>query len=216
MIVSHPARVLFVHVQKTGGSTVQSVLLDRLPGAERLSGLPGAKHAHLRTALERHPELRGYWTFGFVRNPWARLWSWWSMIDRRQVQRDEGHVWATRRIDNNNFWSGVLRDLPDFEAFVLRGPEQFARLRTPQVRYLRAGERRADFVGRTCVIRTGRVTRTFGQAEVRAEDGSSAIVQVRQAGEDDLHAGTVAVLYDFDPEGEFFWVVPTDIAMKGN
>jgi hypothetical protein len=149
VIVSHPARVLFVHVQKTGGSTVQSVLLDRLPGAEKLAGLPGAKHAHLRAALKRHPELAAYWTFGFVRNPWARLWSWWSMIDRRQGQRDEGHAWATRRIDNNNFWSGVLRDLPDFEAFVLRGPEQFARLRTPQLRYLEAGERRADFIGRT-------------------------------------------------------------------
>jgi hypothetical protein len=149
VIVSHPARVLFVHVQKTGGSTVQSVLLDRLPGAEKLAGLPGAKHALLRTALDRHPELRDYWTFGFVRNPWSRLWSWWSMIDRRHVQRDEGHAWATRRIDNNNFWSGVLRDLPDFEAFVLKGPEQFTRLRTPQLRYLRAGDRRADFIGRT-------------------------------------------------------------------
>jgi hypothetical protein len=73
-------------------------------------------------------------------------------------------------------------------------------------------ESRADFVGRTCVIRTGRVTRQFGQAEVRADDGSSAIVQVRQAADDDLHAGTVALLYDFDPEGEFFWVVPADIA----
>jgi hypothetical protein len=73
---------------------------------------------------------------------------------------------------------------------------------------------RTDFVGRTCVIRTGRVTGTFGQAEVRADDGSSAIVQVRQAGDDDLRAGTVAVLYDFDPAGEFFWVVPADIATK--
>ena len=108
MIVSHPARVLFVHVQKTGGSTVQSVLLDRLPGAEKLAGLPGAKHAHLGAALKAQPELAAYWTFGFVRNPWARLWSWWSMIDRRQGQRDEGHAWATRRIDNNTFWSGVL------------------------------------------------------------------------------------------------------------
>jgi hypothetical protein len=149
VIVSHPARVLFVHVQKTGGSTVQSVLLDRLPGAEKLAGLPGAKHAHLRAALRQRPELATYWTFGFVRNPWARLWSWWSMIDRRQLQRDEGHEWATRRIANNDFWAGVLRDLPDFEAFVLRGPELFGRLRTPQVRYLEAGERRADFVGRT-------------------------------------------------------------------
>ncbi|BCJ53529.1 hypothetical protein Asp14428_50040 [Actinoplanes sp. NBRC 14428] len=83
-------------------------------------------------------------------------------------------------------------------------------------RFLPAGVEpsRADFVGLTCVVRTGRVTRTFGQAEVHAPDGSSAIVQVRQAGEDDLRAGTVALLYDVDPEGEFFWIVPADIASQ--
>jgi Protein of unknown function (DUF1449) len=74
---------------------------------------------------------------------------------------------------------------------------------------------RADFVGLTCVIRTGRVTGTFGQAEVHAADGSSAIIQVRQAGADQLSAGTVALIYDVDSEGEFFWVVPADIAKKG-
>ena len=61
MIVSHEARALFVHVQKTGGSTLQTVLLDRLPGAENVAGLPGAKHAHLGAALEAHPELAAYW-----------------------------------------------------------------------------------------------------------------------------------------------------------
>ena len=81
-------------------------------------------------------------------------------------------------------------------------------------RFLPAGAEpsRADFVGLTCVVRTGRVTRTFGQAEVHAPDGSSAIVQVRQAGTDDLRAGTVAVLYDVDPDGDFFWIIPADIA----
>ena len=64
------------------------------------------------------------------------------------------------------------------------------------------------------MIRTGTVTRTFGQAEVHAPDGSSAIVQVRQTGADDLRAGTTALLYDVDPEGEFFWVVPTDVATQ--
>jgi len=73
---------------------------------------------------------------------------------------------------------------------------------------------RSDFLGLTGVIRTGRVTRTFGQAEVHAPDGSSAIVQVRQTGADELTAGTAAVLYDFDPDGEFFWVVPTDVATQ--
>jgi hypothetical protein len=149
VIVSHPARVLFVHVQKTGGSTVQSVLLARLPGAEKVTGLPGAKHARLGAALRARPELASYWTFGFVRNPWARLWSWWSMIDRRHGQRGEGHAWATKRIANNPFWSGVLEDLPDFEAFVMDGPDRFARLRTPQLSYLRTADRHADLIGRT-------------------------------------------------------------------
>lgn len=72
---------------------------------------------------------------------------------------------------------------------------------------------RADFVGLTCVIRTGTVTRTFGQAEVHAPDGSSAIVQVRQTGADKLTAGSRALLYDVDTDGEFFWVVPADIAL---
>ncbi|MEV4312920.1 hypothetical protein [Actinocrispum sp. NPDC049592] len=74
---------------------------------------------------------------------------------------------------------------------------------------------RADFVGRTCVIRTGTVTTDFGQAEVHAEDGSSAVVQVRQTGADELRAGTIALIYDYDTEGEFFWVAPVDTQVKG-
>ena len=71
------------------------------------------------------------------------------MIDRRQDQRDGGHDWATKRIANNPFWSGVLAAMPDFETFVTKGPERFGRLRTPQIDYLRTGDRRADFIGRT-------------------------------------------------------------------
>ncbi|MFD1150206.1 hypothetical protein [Saccharothrix hoggarensis] len=67
---------------------------------------------------------------------------------------------------------------------------------------------RLDFVGRPCVIRTGRVTQTFGQAEVTAADGSSALVQVRQAGQDPLRAGSEALIFDYDADGEFFWVAP--------
>lgn len=70
---------------------------------------------------------------------------------------------------------------------------------------------RADFVGRMCVIRTGRVGTDFGQAEVTADDGSSALVQVRQTGDEDLRAGSSALIFDYDPEGEFFWVMPYDL-----
>jgi hypothetical protein len=73
---------------------------------------------------------------------------------------------------------------------------------------------RRDFVGLGCVIRTGRVGPDFGQAEVHAVDGSSAVVQVRQSLDDAagpggvLRAGAPALIYDYDDEGEFFWVMP--------
>ena len=76
---------------------------------------------------------------------------------------------------------------------------------------------RRDFVGRGCVIRTGRVGPDFGQAEVRAADGSSALVQVRQSLDEAagpgsvLRAGASALIYDYDAEGEFFRVMP-DVA----
>jgi hypothetical protein len=75
---------------------------------------------------------------------------------------------------------------------------------------------RNDFVGRPCVIRTGTVTHDFGQAEVTAADGSSAVVQVRQAGQDVLVAGSTALIFDYDVDGEFFWVAPVDSALGPN
>jgi hypothetical protein len=73
---------------------------------------------------------------------------------------------------------------------------------------------RRDFVGRACVIRTGRVGPDFGQAEVRADDGSAALVQVRQSLDEAagpgsaLSKGAAALIYDYDAEGEFFRVMP--------
>ncbi|MGC5028426.1 hypothetical protein [Micromonospora sp. DT229] len=67
---------------------------------------------------------------------------------------------------------------------------------------------RHAFVGSLCVVRTGTVTADFGQAEVTAADGSSAVVQVRQPGEEKMPAGSSALIYDYDTEGEFFWVMP--------
>ncbi|MEV4745501.1 hypothetical protein AB0K21_03895 [Streptosporangium sp. NPDC049248] len=67
---------------------------------------------------------------------------------------------------------------------------------------------RADFVGRACVIRTSRVASDFGQAEVTAPDGSSALVQVRQTGDDVFAAGSTALIFAYDSPGEFFWVMP--------
>ncbi|HXA58695.1 MAG TPA: hypothetical protein VNW94_05985 [Streptosporangiaceae bacterium] len=74
--------------------------------------------------------------------------------------------------------------------------------------------RRRDFVGRMCVIRTGRVDERFGQAEVRAEDGSVALIEVRnQSATDHLKAGSSALIFEYDDDGRFFWVMPYDAAL---
>lgn len=72
---------------------------------------------------------------------------------------------------------------------------------------------RNDFVGRTAIVRTARVTEHYGQAEVTADDGGTAVVQVRAAQSTELKAGQTALIFDYDAEGEFFWVV--DITTGG-
>ena len=86
MMVSHEKRVLFVHVQKTGGSTIDRMLEEAIPDVAYLQGLRGGRHARLGPALKAYPELSDYFIFGFVRNPWARMYSWYSMMRRAEVQ----------------------------------------------------------------------------------------------------------------------------------
>lgn len=148
MIVSRSARLCFVHVQKTGGLTVERMLGDVLPDLESLSGLGRGRHATLEQGLQVHPEIGDFWTFGFVRNPWARLWSWWSMIQRRLDAAAGGNEFVARRLSTNAFWRRV-GTYDDFESFILQGLPAMPRLQRPQIDYLRTPSRSADFIGQT-------------------------------------------------------------------
>jgi hypothetical protein len=145
MRVVDSERVLFVHVPKTGGLTIQNVLESS--GLE-VRTLTGSRHHTLSTILLEDPTLRDYWTFGFVRNPWARMLSWWSMIRRARRRAAAGDPVMVRKFERYPVWRAV-QDYPDFEAFVLRGTDEVAELRLAQIDYLRDGGRRADFIGRT-------------------------------------------------------------------
>ncbi|NEC63992.1 hypothetical protein [Streptomyces sp. SID9727] len=74
---------------------------------------------------------------------------------------------------------------------------------------------RQDFLGRVCTIRTGSVSTDFGQAEVTADDGTTATVQVRQLEpvDGELVSGRSGLLYAYDEAGEFFWVSAYDKAL---
>ncbi|GLZ38349.1 hypothetical protein [Actinokineospora sp. NBRC 105648] len=61
-------------------------------------------------------------------------------------------------------------------------------------------------VGCPCVVRTGRVDRTFGQAEVTTRAGETVIVQVRQPDTRAIRTGSTATLGEYDRSGRFFWL----------
>ena len=103
MIVSETARVLFVHAQGTGGTSLESLILDNVPDARRDMSLRGDKHSTLPTILKARPAQSEFFVFGFVRNPWARMLSWHLMVKRRarhqprQVARVSGEVHPAMR-----------------------------------------------------------------------------------------------------------------------
>lgn len=147
MLISDTHRMVFIHVQKTGGVTVGQVLEEAIPDLRRFPER-GIKHATLGQLLEADPELASYWIFGFVRNPWSRLVSWWAMVERFAELAEQGVESARARFDRNAFLR-TSRGYADFETFVLRGPDELERLRTPQLAYLTAQGRGVDFLGRT-------------------------------------------------------------------
>lgn len=148
MIISDSARLVFVHVQKTGGTTVQAWLQATLPDARTLRDRH--RHAGLRAILEAEPDVGAYLVLGCVRNPWARMLSWHRMVRRWVEAVPEGEqLTVVRDFRGNRFAQRVAREHPDFESFVLDGPDRFPRLRRPQVDYLTAGDRTADVVART-------------------------------------------------------------------
>ena len=101
MLVSDDHKLVFVHIQKTGGSTVQRLLEKHIPD--------------LRSILTRHDfasrgmqELEGwndYFRFAFVRNPWDRLVSWYSMV-------------TTYPRGGNQLWRYVRENSSTFEEFI--------------------------------------------------------------------------------------------------
>lgn len=154
MLISDSRQVLFVHVPKTGGVTAEGMMRRSCPDAREDVEPRQGRHSGLGRILRAEPSLADYWVFGFVRNPWARMVSWYSMIDSwnrrmREVEASEGST-DRPKSRGNEMWRAVA-DYSGFEEFVLRGTAELPRLGKPQISYLRAPRlgREADFIGQT-------------------------------------------------------------------
>ncbi len=87
MLISDSAQFVYVHIQKTGGTSVKNALRATVVDSYPAFGMPLAgvdpikgPHAHavdIRTCIGTE-RWESYYTFAFVRNPWARLVSWYQ------------------------------------------------------------------------------------------------------------------------------------------
>lgn len=157
MLISDARRIIFVHVPKTGGVSIEGALLQHCTDARKLlpSGKSIGRHAPLGRILRNEPQALGYWSFGFVRNPWARLLSWYSMIDQWNHRHGpaSGKPQGTGRTgmkEGNEMWHAAAA-YSDFNEFVVRGIDELPRVGVSQLTYLRAPKfgKEVDFIGRT-------------------------------------------------------------------
>jgi hypothetical protein len=142
-MIDHSRRLIFVHIQKTGGNAICTALGQPVN--------PPEKHftaVQLRR-LYGEEVWNAYFKFSIVRNPWDRLVSWWSMIEANRK-----HLEAGRRL--NAFQRYVLQNANDFTDFVsncteiINDNDGAKNIYQNQLDYLTdgKGDLLVDFVGR--------------------------------------------------------------------
>lgn len=114
MLISEEKRFLFIHIQKTGGSSISQALGSRIPDLRSFLG----KHDHaLWGKSHLDSDWSDYYKVAFVRNPWDRLVSWYMMIE----QNGQALPWFRRIAKRNSYsrlWQYVLRNSSSFEEFL--------------------------------------------------------------------------------------------------
>lgn len=94
MIYNPEKNYLFVHIQKTGGSSISDCLTSQFGGRYITPA-----HIHLRYV--RFTEARPF-IFAVVRNPWERLASWYEMMRRKQIHNDFSRYLLTPSSSQNS------------------------------------------------------------------------------------------------------------------
>ena len=144
MLVSDSHKLVFVHVQKTGGLTVTRLLRRNVSDLH----VVGARHGFAVEGMKGSEDWAEFFKFAFVRNPWDRLISWYSMVESMQ---------ETRHKKQNNMWHYVHDNSSTFEEFIRNCTDEVNMKRGVnysfaynQIDYLtdRKGRLLVDFIGR--------------------------------------------------------------------
>lgn len=150
MLLSESKKFLFVHIQKTAGTSLTRHLKQHIPDITPVL----RPHDPISSAEKQlQMSLGQYFKAAFVRNPFDRLVSWYSMIEHHGVLLTEKEKRETPCY--NKIWQHVLSESNNFEEFILNC--QHAEDRSGwkpflynQIDYLKdtSGQINADFIGR--------------------------------------------------------------------
>lgn len=77
MIISHSKKLIFIHAQRTGGSSTSNVLRSILTDKDEVYDQHSNAKMFEPSFFEQYHD---YYKFGFTRNPWERILSWYSLI----------------------------------------------------------------------------------------------------------------------------------------
>ncbi len=100
-------RFAFLHIPKTGGSFIDSVLRDNLP-AECFREVPPSRHPHLGWD-ELPPAAAELPVLCFVRNPWDWYVSWYHYRIQRLSSPVRGKMFATAFGEGANSFAETVR-----------------------------------------------------------------------------------------------------------
>ena len=152
MLISQQKKILFVHIQKTGGVSITSLLKSEIADLQPFMGM----HDHAAWAKPYLDDWADYYKFAFVRNPWARLVSWYAMMSRNQAQFPWHKRLTMRNRRRSRMHNYVEQNSNSFEEFIYNctdviedrdGKKSFA---YNQADYIAdsSGKLLVDFVGR--------------------------------------------------------------------
>lgn len=113
MLLSRSKKFLFVHIQKTAGRSFEAVLKESIPDLENFMGT----HDHALWAKDKlGDEWNDLYKVAFVRNPWDRLVSWYTMIQEKGEMTWKKRILGKRRY--NDLTQYVLANANSFEEFI--------------------------------------------------------------------------------------------------
>ncbi|MFT6336554.1 MAG: chondroitin 4-sulfotransferase 11 [Saprospiraceae bacterium] len=79
MLISHKYEFVFIHVHRTGGTSIINLLKRELGNDVDEISEHGNVNSSEQVLIDKYPNYR---IIGFVRNPWARILSWYSLINK--------------------------------------------------------------------------------------------------------------------------------------